>query len=665
MLHLHTTRASHAPGRIWTLFRTLPDQLAISDPGLIRLTLATRGTLSVLLMTLLAMLAAHLLDAAVRDFASGVTLSLMGPFLMREPTRGQRQRTLLMLALPAAAATIGTALLHGQGPAGDSVFLLLVFACFLFQPRSPRFIGIGLVAVVQTYVGLFLELPPATLGLQLLSIAAALPVIAFACFVVVPMRPGATLRRTVAAVQGRAARVLHSASLVEGDSIGWARLRRDLAALNEAALAADDQLALLQPDGREAVRAGLIDIELATTRLIEALRREKPGPRHSLRMRLHERRMRRGHRYAMEPGMLERGSLRASLVDLGRAAYELGQSARAMVPAAHPIPGPPPPPGPLAWRLAFRVTLAAGLAMAAGMALSPDRWFWAVMTVYVVFLNARSRGDTIHRGVQRLAGTLLGIASGLGLALGLAGHPDLQIIVLLGSVFGMFYFFLASYTVGIFCVTVMLGLLYGMMGASLETLLLLRLEETAIGAVAAILVAAFVMPTRTRDQVMRSGRGVLAALVAAVRASREAMSGTAGASPMEAMRKVDRQVADLRLAMAPLTAGRLLLRRTALERPIPALLECVHWTRVLAAASQEAGGWGDDELVRRAERIEARLGELGGSTARPQAIVLASAQASFADRGGLTAALDELERAVALLADRLEIGTLEGFALET
>ena len=50
------------------------------------------------------------------------------------------------------------------------------------------------------------------------------------------------------------------------------------------------------------------------------------------------------------------------------------------------------------------------------------------------------------------------------------------------------------------------------------------------------------------------------------------------------MRRVDRQVADLRLALAPLTAGRC-CRRSALERPVPALLDCVHWTRVLAAAS--------------------------------------------------------------------------------
>ncbi|MEJ1976746.1 MAG: hypothetical protein WDN49_12150 [Acetobacteraceae bacterium] len=58
---------------------------------------------------------------------------------------------------------------------------------------------------------------------------------------------------------------------------------------------------------------------------------------------------------------------------------------------------PPLPPGPLAWRAAAQVTLASAVAMAGGLALSPNRWFWAVITAYVVFLGARSRGDAIYR----------------------------------------------------------------------------------------------------------------------------------------------------------------------------------------------------------------------------------------------------------------------------
>ena len=654
------------------------DRLAASDPGLERLMLAGRGTLSVFLTTVAAMLAVRWGGFSIIDFASGITLSLMAPFLMREPARRQRQRGLLILPLPAAAATVATTLLQGQGPVGDTCFLALVFVCFLVHPRNPRMIGVGLIAVVETYVGLYLDLPLSALPMQLLSLAMAVPVIALACFVVLPMNPMATLRRTVAAVQGRAAQVLRTARGIADPGAmpdaAAARLRRDLIRLNEAALAADDGLTLLQPAGGEAVRAALIHLELAAARLTRTLGDAAPGPRHAARLVLHEQRMRRGRPYAMAPGRLPPGTMLASLVDLGHAVHGLGAAMQSIgLPATAPQPGTAQPPGPLAWRLASRVTLAAALAMAAGMALSPQRWFWAVMTVYVVFLNARSRGDTIYKGLQRLGGTVLGIASGLALATLLAGDAGVQAVALLLSIFGMYYWFLISYTAGIFCVTVMLGLLYGMLGTSLESLLVLRLEETAIGAAAAMLVAAFVLPIRTGDQVLRSGQNVLESLIAAVQSIRHALAGRADAVPLEAMRRVDRQMADLRLALAPLTAGRLLLRRGALEGAAPALLECVHWTRVLAASTSQAGAGRpampvDAGLIRRAEVIEMRLARLAtAGLARVDGIQPDAAHAErrrpWVDQDAIEAAMDELDISVAILTEQLQDEAVASFAL--
>jgi uncharacterized membrane protein YccC len=640
---------------------SLPDRLQAADPGLVRLMLAVRGTTAVVLTTIAGLIAADLLDVNPVEFATGIVLSMMGPFMMREPTRGQRQRTLLVLAFAAAVATVITGLLHDAAPVGDAFFLALVFLTFLLYARDVRVIGIGLVGVVTSYVSLYLRLPPATLPMQIAGVGVAIPLTAFACFVVVPVNPAATLRRAVRAVQWRAAHVPRSAAA--GDAVA---LRRDLVRLSEATLVADDQLELLQPVGREAVRAGLLEIELASARLIEALKREKPDPRQATRLLLHERRMQRGRRYAMLPEQLEPGTLRAALVALGRATHGLGIAAAGMQPAREPPTAPPLPPGPLAWRLATRVTLAAGLGMAGGMALSTQRWFWAVLTVYVVFLNTRSRGDTIYKGIQRLGGTLLGIVGGLVVATLLAQHEGLQAAVLLLSVFGMYYLFLISYTAGIFCVTIMLGQIYGMLGAPLETVLQLRLEETAIGAAAAVFVAACVLPTRTRDQVMQSGRNVLAALAGAVGASRDALLGTPGAAPVAAMRRVDRQVADLRLAFAPLTVRRAIFRRSALERPVPALLDCVHWARVLADSCRAAPDTPDAAaLAARATRIQRRLAALAGPPAADAAEppVEADDAAPGPDGVAVTAALDGLEKSLCVLAERLQIGVLEGFAL--
>ena len=187
--------------------------------------------------------------------------------------------------------------------------------------------------------------------------------------------------------------------------------------------------------------------------------------------------------------------------------------------------------------------------------------------------------------------------------------------------------------------------------------MLLRLEETAIGAAAAMFVAVCVLPARTRDQVQRSGAGVLNALAQAVGACREALAGAPGANPVPAMRAVDRQVADLRLALLPLVAGRFMLRRTVVERPVPALLDCVHWARVLAVCAIAP----DPAAAARAEAIERRLAALAAGERPSPAPPPPRSPPPYAP---VQDALDRLERSTAALTERLAIGALQGFQLE-
>lgn len=103
MLHVRT----RVGAQVVEAVRAAWDRLAASDPGL-----------------------------SVVDFASAITLSMMAPFLMREPTLRQRQRTLMVLPLPVAAAAAVTTALQGHGIGGDSAFLLLVFGCFLLAGQD-------------------------------------------------------------------------------------------------------------------------------------------------------------------------------------------------------------------------------------------------------------------------------------------------------------------------------------------------------------------------------------------------------------------------------------------------------------------------------------------------------------------------------------------------
>ena len=118
---------------------------------------------------------------------------------------------------------------------------------------------------------------------------------------------------------------------------------------------------------------------------------------------------------------------------------------------------------------------------------------------------------------------------------------------------------------------------------------------------------------------------------------------------------VDRQLADLRLALLPLTVGRLALRRVEMERPIPALMECVHWARLLAIAAADP----DPAAAARAQGLEQRLAELAAGH-RPQ--VPPPPRGTGA--GKVVAALDGLDRATAYLSERLTISELHGFSLE-
>jgi len=333
-----------------------------------------------------------------------------------------------------------------------------------------------------------------------------------------------------------------------------------------------------------------------------------------------------------------------------------GAADRAVTAPAAPVASAPPP-GPPAWRGAVQVTLASLVAMFGGMALSPQRWFWAVITVYVVFLNTRTRGDTIHKGLHRVIGTLVGLFGGLLIAVSIAGNHLAECAIMLAAVFSLYYFYAVSYSVAIFAVTVLLGMIYGMLGTPLEQLLLLRLEETAIGVAAAGLAACFVWPTPTHHQVRLSGFQVLQSLRDVVRASLAAIEGNASLAPIDAVRRLDRQIADLRRALVPLTAGRFIMRRARADRPITALLACAEAARALAAAAQPAADLNLTALRAQVEGVDARIAAmLSGGTAPDRGTEISDTLV------GQT--LLRLDLALAMLSERLADNLVDGFAVD-
>jgi len=98
----------------------------------------------------------------------------------------------------------------------------------------------------------------------------------------------------------------------------------------------------------------------------------------------------------------------------------------------------------------------------------------------------------------RIAGTVIGIATG-SLLIDAVGHdvyPSIAVI-LIALFFGL-YFLRTSYVFMVVGVTVVVAQLYEQLGEFSNSLLLLRLEETALGAAVAIVVVMTVVPLRTR-----------------------------------------------------------------------------------------------------------------------------------------------------------------------
>ncbi|MEU6339808.1 FUSC family protein [Streptomyces sp. NPDC046977] len=264
-------------------------------------------------------------------------------------------------------------------------------------------------------------------------------------------------------------------------------------------------------------------------------------------------------------------------------------------------------------RQAFQALLAAAIAVAAGQALSQDRWYWAVGTAWWIFVNTASRGETLVRGFRRVLGTVAGIAGGLAVALPLHGAPVPTAALVAVCVFGIFWSAPVSYSWMMFFVTVMAGLLYGLLGILRPGLLALRLGETAVGALAAAVAVLAVLPVTTHaatDAWIR--RALHAVRDATGEAARHLAGGPASGDLARHVAELDALLVRVRLSVAPLVHPLSPLRaRKARARAVLALLdECARQVAGLAEAAADPLACHDERLTAACRRVEAALRRL-------------------------------------------------------
>lgn len=538
-----------------------PLALLTHDPGLVRLQAALRVAVATLLTGIGTLAWATYHHHPFTYAALALLFAMIAPLFVRDARPAQRRLTLVACLATLCASFATARLLQPWAGAADAGFVAIVFTGLLVQGYGPRALGCAMLAVVAYYVGLFLHPGPAEATRMALAALLAAGIVGLVVDVLVPVRHARTLRLAVETVALRATAAWAACERAARGARGHRFASRHTDALNEAALVLEEQTALLGIDAAQAdtMRASLVEIEIA------AARGASGSDPHDTARRL-----------------------AAAVAHLRAAAHHAAHHA-----ARHATPHTAPHAARprrvwaglnarwrtlatrLMWRPAIRAASAAALAMLIGQSLSPERWFWAVITTFVVFLGARSRADTLHRGAQRIIGTLAGALASVLLHHACHGHPALAAAAMLICVTGWAYTILNAYASGVFFITILVGLVYGQLGYDIGTLVEMRLQEVLAGCAVSFCVALVVLPLPARRLVDER----LAAATAALRAAAALTRHSSPAERHAALRALDRRWHELRGALRPLRQVWLFVDRPGLEAVTAALAAGRHAVR--------------------------------------------------------------------------------------
>jgi uncharacterized membrane protein YgaE (UPF0421/DUF939 family) len=149
-------------------------------------------------------------------------------------------------------------------------------------------------------------------------------------------------------------------------------------------------------------------------------------------------------------------------------------------------------------RTAIQMGVAVGAAIAVGDLMSGRRFYWAVIAAFITFMGANNSGEQVRKAFFRVAGTVVGIGAGSLVVTAVGHHTYWSIAVILAALFLGFYLMRINYAFMVIAITVMVSQLYVQLNEFSNSLLLLRLAETAAGAAVAIVVVMLVLPLRTR-----------------------------------------------------------------------------------------------------------------------------------------------------------------------
>ncbi|GAA3113921.1 hypothetical protein GCM10020254_70430 [Streptomyces goshikiensis] len=205
-----------------------------------------------------------------------------------------------------------------------------------------------------------------------------------------------------------------------------------------------------------------------------------------------------------------------------------------------------------------------------------------------------------------------------------------------------------------FFVTVMAGLLYGLLGVLHPGLLLLRFQETAIGALGAALAVVIVLPVTTHAANDAWIQRALHCVRASTAATLDRLAGDPDADPAPHAAELELLLGRVRMALAPLVHPLSPLRaRKARARQVLALLDdCAREVRGLVAVAADPQASHDARLAAACWRVQAAVEALTAPHGAAELTAPAAPRPAAAAESAL-AHLHGLEHALVALATPL------------
>jgi uncharacterized membrane protein YccC len=618
------------------------ENIILFDPGYVRLKMALRGTIGVVIIFLLGSALVQRVHASPSLAFLDPMIAMMGTVALIDLKPSDEKFAILFMTLPACVGVVLSILLIPWPTLRLVTFLVCTFGTVVLRRFGAKWAGVGLVTFMAYFSSLFFPFHAADIPWTFLVIPGATFFTYIIRFWLIRDRPERTLRQLTDVFVLRERRMLavivdclerarqqNLKPLVHTLPPLWLPVRTSFIQLNELALAieqflersdsrslraasSDFQLELFErefllrrlwdaganlfrqfPDDhglRDAVIADVIDVQRQAFDASEVMPRSRVG---ELLAAVPE------AQYLVQDFIQARfnaAPAQRTRLGTGAAMEKVLQTVTEL-----PRPGPPAKPASglhINTRQAIQATLATALASVLGGRLSAQKWYWASISAFFVFIGA-SRGDTLIRATLRIVGTVVGLGLGFLLATLSAERSTGEWVLVVVSISLAIY--LSRVTFGFWSALLfssMFALLYDRMGLMTRDVLFLRIEETLIGALMGVLVASIILPTSTHAVVREAVVRYLQTMVRIMNELRKSVPNQFSRRALiRQLREMDRDLMNIRMVAAPIVGRGSLMKRGGIPGLLHDTTAMGHFLRHLALhVGPQTGKEGFDEV---------------------------------------------------------------------